>query len=223
MQRHSLVSLYDFENWEKVFPGIHRQIKFCLLTVSGATRPQESSQFAFFLHQAGQISDAHWRVELSGDDFKLFNPNTRTCPMFRAQRDMEIARKMYRRAGVLWREAKNGELESNPWGAGFLSMFHMSGDSGWLYTRKELEPEGWQLQGNEFVRGDARYVPLYEAKLFHQYGHRHATFDSARVDSIKNGNATGIGQEMKRDPNAVVIPHYWVSENEVAKRLARER
>ena len=33
--RQRLVSLFDFENREKVFPGIASQIKFCLLTMSG--------------------------------------------------------------------------------------------------------------------------------------------------------------------------------------------
>jgi hypothetical protein len=31
----SLVSLYDFENSEGIFPGVHRSFKFCLLTMRG--------------------------------------------------------------------------------------------------------------------------------------------------------------------------------------------
>ena len=37
--KEKLVSLYDFENREKVFPGIDSRIKFCLLTLSGTGRP----------------------------------------------------------------------------------------------------------------------------------------------------------------------------------------
>ncbi|MYG01806.1 MAG: hypothetical protein F4173_05865, partial [Acidobacteriia bacterium] len=44
-----LVSLYDFENREGVFPGVHRSYKFCLLTLSGADRPCPQAEFAFFL------------------------------------------------------------------------------------------------------------------------------------------------------------------------------
>ena len=38
MESKSLVSLYDFENREKLFPAVHSRMKFCLLTITG--RPQ---------------------------------------------------------------------------------------------------------------------------------------------------------------------------------------
>ena len=216
---HALVSLYDFENREKVFPGIDSRIKFCLLTISGAGRIQEASQFAFFLHQAGQIGEESRRIELSIDDFRLFNPNTYTCPIFRAQRDMEIARKMYQRAGILWREAQNGAPELNPWGVDLSTMFNMTTDSGWFRTREGLEGDGWRLEGNDFVREAERYVPLYEAKLFHQYDHRFATFEGAAEEAIGRGKARNLTEEEKADPRTVVVPRYWVPEKEVLKRL----
>ena len=218
-QSHSLASLYDFENRDGIFPGIHKSYKFCLLTVSGRGRIQESAQFAFYLRQTGQIKDESRRFELSFDDFKTFNPNTRTCPIFRERRDMEIARKMYQRAGVLWREARDGESESNPWGLEFFTIFHMSNDSGHFRTRAELESEGWQLQGNAFVRNNERYIPLYEAKLFHQYDHRFASFNGVSTVDTSRGNARNLTDDEKADPNTVVIPRYWVPEKEVAERL----
>ena len=42
VDKQSLVSLYDFENREGVFPGVHRSYKFCLLTLSGVGRPQSA-------------------------------------------------------------------------------------------------------------------------------------------------------------------------------------
>ena len=130
VSRQRLVSLFDFENRQKVFPGIDSRIKFCLLTLSGKERPALKAEFAFFLHQAEQLKEAERRFTLSADDFSLFNPNTRTCPIFRTRRDMEIARKMYRRAGVFWKEASRSDPEQNPWGVTFSTMFHMSNDSG---------------------------------------------------------------------------------------------
>ena len=114
--KERLVSLYDFENREAVFPGVHRSYKFCLLTLSGAARPSRQAEFAFFLHQAEQLGEKKRRFALSAEDFALFNPNTRTCPIFRTRRDMEIARKMYRRAGVFWKEKQGGKPEVNPLG-----------------------------------------------------------------------------------------------------------
>ena len=112
----SLVSLFDFENREKVFPGIDSRIKFCLLTLSGTDHPISEAEFAFFLYRAKQLQDADRRFVLAPEDFALFNPNTRTCPVFRTRRDADIAGKMYRGAGVFWKEARGGEPEENPWG-----------------------------------------------------------------------------------------------------------
>ncbi|MXY42970.1 MAG: N-6 DNA methylase, partial [Dehalococcoidia bacterium] len=165
----SLVSLYDFENRDGVFPGVHRSYKFCLLTLSGTANPSPQAEFAFFLYRAEQLQDAVRRFALAPEDFALFNPNTRTCPVFRTRRDADIAGKMYRRAGVFWREARGKDPEENPWGAKFQQMLNMTSDSGLFRTREQLISEGWHLVGNVFVRDNRRYLPLYEAKLFHQY------------------------------------------------------
>ena len=93
VDRRSLVSLYDFENREGVFPGVHRSYKFCLLTLTGANLSSPQAEFAFFLYRAEQLQDADRRFVLAPEDFALFNPNTRTCPVFRTRRDADIAGK----------------------------------------------------------------------------------------------------------------------------------
>lgn len=215
----SLVSLYDFENRERVFPGIDSRIKFCLLTLTGPERPSSQAEFAFFLYRTDQLQDNGRRFVLGPEDFALFNPNTRTCPVFRTRQDADIAAKLYRRAGVFWKEAQAGEPEHNPWGVRFQRMFDMSNDSGLFRTREQLEQSGWSLDGNVFVKGDARYLPLYEAKLFHQYDHRFATFENADERAMSAGNARDVTTDEKTDPHAAVIPRYWVPENEVVERL----
>ena len=223
VSQRQLVSLYDFENREKIFPGIHRQIKFCLLTLSGKDTPIPEAEFAFFLYQAEQLKEDKRRFTLSAEDFSLFNPNTRTCPIFRTRRDMEIARKMYYRAGVLWKEENLGQSEENPWGISFMQMFNMTSDSGLFRTREQLADEGWELDGNVFVHGEERYLPLYEAKLFHQYDHRFATFDGVSERDIQNGSARPMSMEEKLDPDSVAIPRYWVPEKEVTQRLDKSK
>ncbi|MYB05782.1 MAG: N-6 DNA methylase, partial [Gemmatimonadetes bacterium] len=220
-----LATLYDFENREAVFPGVHRSYKFCLLTLAGCDDPVPEAEFAFFLYQVEHLKELERRFTLSAEDFQLFNPNTRTCPIFRTRRDMEIARKMYRRAGVFWKEKRGRQPGENPWGVSFQRMFDMSNDAGLFKTRRELEEEGWELDGNVFVSDDGEecYLPLYEAKLFHQYDHRFATFDGASKQDIRNGKARPMTTEEKADPASVVIPRYWVPETEVAKRLDKGR
>ena len=219
VDRRSLVSLYDFENREGVFPGVHRSYKFCLLTLSGADRPSPQAEFAFFLYRAEQLQDADRRFVLAPEAFALFNPNTRTCPVFRTRRDADIAGKMYRRAGVFWKEARGSRPEVNPWGVKFSQMLNMTSDSHLFRTLGQLVAEGWQLEGNTFVRGDRCYLPLYEAKLFHQYDHRFATFQGVGEQALRGGNARNMTSEEKADPNKVILPRYWVPEEEVEKRL----
>ena len=211
-----LVSLYDFEN-QAVFADVHPSYKFCLLTLCGNNHTQ--AEFAFFLHQVEQLREEERRFTLSPHDLALLNPNTRTCPIFRTRRDMEIARKMYQRAGVLWKEAGDNEPEADPWGVTFQRMFDMSNDSRLFRTRTQLTEEGWALRGNVFVRGKERYLPLYEGKLFHQYDHRFATFDGVSKQDIRKGKTREMTPEEKQSPETVVIPRYWVSEHDVLGKL----
>ena len=101
-------------------------------------------------------------------------------------------------------------------------MFHMSNDSGLFRTREELTDAGWELQGNVFEQGSECYLPLYEAKLFHQYDHRFATFEDASEKALKSGNARAMTPEEKANPDAVVLPRYWVPAEEVARKLDKE-
>ena len=59
-----------------------------------------------------EIEDPKRHIQLTGDDIKLLNPNTRTCPIFRTRRDAEITKAIYRRVPVL---LKDGDLNGNPW------------------------------------------------------------------------------------------------------------
>ena len=217
----SLVSLYDFENRKKVFPGIDSRIKFCLLTISGIDRPSANAEFAFYLHSNEHLQESERRFSLSAEDFALFNPNTRTCPTFRTRKDMEIARKMYLRAGVLWKESKATEPENNPWGVSFQRMFDMSNDSNHFKTYEDLIALQGQLEGNIFVCNGERYLPLYEAKMFHHYDHRFATFIEATPENRGNEKARYMTSQEKNDPHALPLPRYWVLESEVITRVAR--
>ena len=219
IDRQALVSLYDFENREPIFPGVHRSYKFCLLTVSGLARPSPSAEFAFFLQRVEQLAETERRFHLSSDDFALFNPNTRTCPIFRTREEIDISRRMYERAGVLWRDSRGEIPESNPWGVRFQLMFMMNTDSHLFRIREELINEGWELSENIFHKDGESYMPLYEAKLFHQYDHRFATFSEASVRDIRKGKPRPVTSEQKTDPRIVVLPRYWVHESDVRARI----
>jgi hypothetical protein len=211
VDRSSLVSLYDFENRKKVFPGIDSRIKFSLLTLSGDDRPIDEARFVFFALDVADLDDPEKRFTLSPDDFALLNPNTRTCPVFRTRRDAEITKAIYRRVPVLVNE---GDSNGNPWGVTFKQgLFNMTSDSHLFRTRDQLESDGWTLEGNQFAKGDDRYLPLYEAKMIHHFDHRWATYDGSDVRDVTRGE--------KQDPRFVAVPRYWVLESEMESRLDR--
>ena len=49
-------------------------------------------------------------------------------------------------------------------------------------------------------------LPLYEAKMLHHYDHRWATYN--------DGATRDLTLEEKQDPALVILPRYWVSEND---------
>ena len=57
-----------------------------------------------------------------------------------------------------------------------------------------------------------RYLPLYEAKMMHQFSHRWATYEP-------NGKTRDMSERELRDPHALPLPRYWVDEREVEARL----
>jgi len=194
VEKRTLASLYDFENREAIFPSIHRSYKFSLLTLGG--NPVTQSQFVFFATRVEHLADPQRRFTLAPEEIALFNPNTRTMPIFRTRADAELTARIYRRVPVLVDE-RTGE---NPWGVRFATMFHMANDSGLFRT----EP------------GDG-LLPLYEAKMIWHFDHRFGSYED-----VADRNSTHLPTPTPTeyaDPCHVVTPWYYVPEEAVAERL----
>lgn len=91
----TLTSLYEFENSQSLFPGIHRQTRFCLLTTSGEGIRKDFVNIASELSSLDQLNNPNRHISIGFSDFSLFNPNTLTAPKFRTIQDYEIARRIY--------------------------------------------------------------------------------------------------------------------------------
>jgi hypothetical protein len=209
--KRSLVSLFDFENSDGVFPAVHRSYKFCLLTITGVDRPTRAgAEFAFFCHQAEDLRDEGRRFALTPEELVLVNPNTHTCPIFRSRRDAELTLDIYRRVPVLIAE---GPPEVNPWGIKFSTMFHMTNDSGLFRSAIECVRSGAVLDGNIFRDPDGRvWLPLYEGKMVHHFDHRWAGVGP-------DGDFADITESAKRHKDLLPQPRYWVRSTEVDDRL----
>ena len=159
MKTQSLVSLYDFENREGLFPAVDSRMKFCLLTLTGGQSIKGGADFIFFAHNVEDLAEENRHFTLTATDLALLNPNTRTCPIFRGKKDARLAKAIYVRVPVLINESNP---DGNPWGISFKQgLFNMASDSGLFRTHEQLEAEGWQLERNIFCKDEQIYLPLY--------------------------------------------------------------
>ncbi len=200
VDRKQLSSLFDFENKNGIFDGVHRSFKFCLLTLGNALE----GIFSFYLTSPDSLRDSRRVFPITAEDFKLINPNTRTCPIFRSEQDATLTKKVYRRLPVLIEEETESHAANNPWKVSFRQgLFNMTSASKLFHENK--------------VSDETKYLPLYEAKMIHQFDHRWATY-------VASGNTTDtvdVTLTQKKDSNFDVSPRYWVEEKEVLARIAR--
>ena len=208
VQTKTLQVLLDFENREGLFPDVHREQKFSVILFTGGT-PQEKVDCGFFLHNAGDLVDPERVFLLHAEDCALMNPNTRTCPIFRTRKDLELTRGVYQRVPVLLRESKAGD--DNPWGVRYLRMFDMTNDADLFCTAMELQGEGfYPVAGNAWRKGGASYLPVYEGKMIWHFDHRYANaLDTAELTRSVQA-AESVPAEHKGNPAFSVSPRYWV-------------
>lgn len=195
-----LISFYEVRAW---FKGTDDRKSFCLMTLGHSA----TAEFLFDAKTIDDLSRPEKWFKLTPDDFRLINPNTLTCPIFRSERDAELTKKLYRAAPVLMRDAVvEGEGKQakvvrpaqNPWGITFSQgLFNMTSAS--HLFKNEPAPDR---------------LPLYEAKLIHQFDHRWATYTA-------EGNSRDVTLAEKADLAFTVTPRYWVDAREVWLRVSR--
>ena len=210
MRSRTLVSLFSFDNKEGLFPAVKRSYRFCLLTLTGASRPmREAPQFVFYAGLVEHLDDVARRFTLSLEDVAKLNPNTQTCPVFRSRRDADLTATIYRRVPVLWKEQP---VADNPWGISFKQgLFNMAADSGLFRTSEQLAAEGWTRDGNIFLKGNGKYLPLYEGKMLDAFDHRSASYFGEGTCELTVGE--------KLDPAMFSLPRYWVLAEDVENQL----
>jgi hypothetical protein len=223
VSKEGVASLYDFENREGIFPSVHKSYKFCLLTLANTPK----AKFLFFATRIEHLLDERRRFELTPDQIALINPNTRTASVFRSKEDARLSAQIYRSVPVLIRDPSDESAGENPWRIGFRQgLFNMTADSGLFVTT--------------MIGG---HLPLYEAKMIHQFDHRWATYagaDAVTANTVSDEENQGDDDEIEDEENVddkgpptrnvtlaekaatnfEVMPRYWIDERHVLARLA---
>jgi hypothetical protein len=192
VDQRRLAAAYDFENRRKLFPEVDSRFRFVTLI---ATAPGEApeARFAFMVHDTSELEQGVRTYVLTPEQIELVNPNTKTAPVFMSPRDAEITTGIYERHPVL---VQHGHEQGNPWSITLGRVFNMADDSG------SFADEPTDLDAP---------LPLYEAKMFHHFDHRWATYEG--------GDAVAVGPAQKRDPSYEPSPRYWVEKQSFREKI----
>ena len=217
--RNQLAALYSFNEVRKWFKDTDERKPFCIFVVADH---KGAIPVVFNIQRIDDIYDEKRRVLLGVDDFKFFNPNTLTAPLFRTGTDRDLTRKLYRAAPVLIRERPvHPDGDENPWGITFQRLFDMSTDSRYFCSTSQLSEQGFFRDGPNWRHKDGRvHVPLYEAKMIHHFDHRFGSY-AGLSDRPAGGSLPQTPNSAKASPDYESDPWYWVPEDETALRGAR--
>ena len=204
IEQKQLVSLFDFENRERaLFPEVYYRMRFCLLTVCGTAGSCQKPKFTFFALKVEDLSTPGQVFSLSKEDINLINPNSKTCPIFRSQRDADIAKRIYANIPIVVRESSG--IGADPWGVQFLRLFDMTNDAG-LFVSEDFFDETWNPNGNVFERANEEYLPLYEGRMIDNYDHRLASTRLKDIKLQRSGESVTLTSAQKADPTCVARP-----------------
>lgn len=192
MGKESLISLYDFENRQGIFPGVHRSYKFCLLTLTGKKRPsKDGASFIFFAIKDSDLYQTDRIINLRFDDIKLINPSTLNCPIFRQKKDSSLSlhghkKSVFPNENVI---RKNQiQIEIGP-------RIDNTKDS-YLFVDACEKPHS------------GSFLPLYEGKMINQFNHRYANFN------LFAGEFEISVKEQLSSSEFKLTPRYYIEEKE---------
>jgi hypothetical protein len=199
----SLVSLFDFENREGIFPAVDSRMKFCLFSCGSPTNPAVlSAVFVFFARSVEDLKDANKRFSLSTEDIHLLNPKTRTCPIFRSTRDAEITKAIYHRL-------PHFAYTVSP--VGWQPQFF-----------KKMVDFGIHADLIAFAadRPSQEWVALYEAKCIWHFNHRFSTYEGVSSAERDAGQARAVAHSELLNPQCSIHPRCWIRARDFEQRMA---
>lgn len=210
-----LKALYDFENRRTryslapFFPAVDSRFKFCIF-VASPTPTEEAARCAFFLQAVAELTDQEVCFPLSADDFARVNPNTGTAPIFRSRRDAGITTAIYGRLPVL--VDRSGDEPVSAWPVRYMTMFHMTNDSGLFRTRTELEEQegAFHVGGNLYRNADGDWVPLYEGKMVQAFDHRAANIVVNSANQHRPAQPVPATLAEHQSPDWLPEAQFWV-------------
>jgi hypothetical protein len=205
-----VISLYDFENVNGYFPGVHRQERFCLLTLSGSAVPDRSSlELLFNLHSVNDIPDKE-PINMKLDVLETLSAGSYQLPALNSNQDLKIIQEIAKPASN-----KAFDQDESDWNLdwGFLA------DGGDIqdiaYIREELQGDSGHTI-YETANDGTDVVGVYEGRYVSTFDHRNRSFAGVEKDN-RFGRALGKQPSSgeKSSPSFEIQPRYWIDKSEV--------
>ena len=204
-----LVSLYDFENRNKLFDDVDGRTRFSLLTLSNEPS-SEDADFIFFAHDPDDIDDESRHVRLSSGDISELNPITNTAPLVRGREALRILQKQHANTPIFVGDEDNKKSSNpNPWGVTYKRMFDMSTDSDQFISLDELSTGKRKTNGDIFADSQL-YKRLYEGRMVDQYNHRASHAKDANGNLFRSGTKEPTEEANLADPDFTVNARYYL-------------
>ena len=180
-----IVSLFDFDNTEGLFPDVDSRYRFCLLTLSGFDAPSDSFDLCFYAHTTVELKNIERHISLSLEEIRLFSPNTLAPPMFLNSMDANLAMAVYAKCGVL----ADHNSKQNPWNISIQRMLSLS-DPGDMFRKTS------ELVSNDSTADFSGWTRLYSGKVIHQFEHRFATYRQGEWWLVTTSNQRILGFQL---------------------------
>ncbi len=204
-----LVSLYDFENRNKLFEDVDGRTRFSLLTLSNEPSSKDAD-YVFFAQDPADIDDGFRHVRLSSNEIAELNPITNTAPLVRGREALEILQEQHKNAQIFVGEddGKNSE-NPNPWGITYKRMFDMSTDSDQFIHLDELS-NGTRKTNGDICADSQLYKRLYEGRMVDQYNHRASHAKDADGNLFRSGTKEPTEEVNLANPDFTVNARYYL-------------
>jgi len=216
----NLVSVISFENEEFVFPGIANVVQFCLMTLTSGVSSVTEVRIANYLRQSTQLADPERMIDLKTSELSVFSPELGTLPIFRAQHDYELAKKLFENSESL---GLHNSKDQDSWKvASRLGLFNMASDSGLFGEKENLEAADYVLSGSMVFQGQGKkLLQVYEGKFISHFDHRFSSYHNLGKEKGRGGRGLPpVKIEEYQDKDFEVLPRYWVEEKLVDQKLA---
>jgi hypothetical protein len=89
-------------------------------------------------------------------------------------------------------------------------MFDQTNDAELFREPADLKKQGFRLEGNRWRKGTQVYLPLYEAKMFRPYDHRHGSVFIEEGNWINQGQTEELSLVQHQNPEHLAQPRWWV-------------